>query len=106
MESFLSIYGDNPRNRVLDFLVTFREYDYSMKDIARNARISYTSLKSFWKEFAGRQIVLQTRKVGKAKMYRLNLASPEMKKFVEFYNAVLEMETHKLLKKRVIEVTA
>ena len=30
------MYGDNPKLRVLDFLITFQNYDYSMKQIAKN----------------------------------------------------------------------
>ena len=94
---FLKTYGDNPVLKVLDFLITFQEYDYSMKDIAKNAKISYTTLKSFWKDLVEREIVSQTRIVGKAKMYKLNKDNPEIKEFMKLYWLVIERETNRLL---------
>jgi len=54
---FLQVYGDNPKLRVMDFLITFQEYDYSMKAIAKNAAIGYTTLKQFWPGFVKKGIV-------------------------------------------------
>ena len=101
---FLKIHGDTPKNRVWSFLIVHQEYDYSMKDIAKYAKIGYTTLKSFWKEFAERKIVVNTRKVGRAKMYRLNLEDPIVKKFVEFYWAVIENEIEKEAHEKPIKV--
>ncbi|MDD9954192.1 MAG: hypothetical protein OXR66_07720 [Candidatus Woesearchaeota archaeon] len=96
---FLQAYGDTPILRVLDFLITFEDYDYSMKDIAKQANVGYTTLKSFWKDMEARNIVVQTRKVGKAKMYKLCKETPEVKKFLTFYWFVIETETERVLEK-------
>lgn len=101
---FLQIYGDNPRLRVMDFLITFQEYDYSMKEVAKNAGIGYTTLKQFWPEFVKRRIVKQTRIVGKAKMYKLNIENPEIKQFMKFYWTVIDRETDKIVEKEKILV--
>jgi len=85
---FLQIY-DSPILRVLDFLITFQEYDYSMKDIAKNAHISYSTLKLFWNDLVARNIVTLTRTVGKAKMYKLNMENPEVQAFAKFYWTVI-----------------
>lgn len=103
---FLKFHGDTPKNRVLSFLIVHQEYDYSMKDIAKYAKIGYTTLKSFWKEFVKRELVINTRKVGRAKMYKLNLANPVVKKFVEFYWTVIENEIEKEEHKKPIKVRA
>ena len=95
---FLKAYGDSPLLRVLDFLITFQEYDYSMKDIAKNAKIGYTTLKLFWKSLVDRKIIIQTRVVGKAKMYKLNKDNPEVKEFIKLYWLVIDRETDRLLK--------
>ncbi|MAG15700.1 hypothetical protein CMO88_01420 [Candidatus Woesearchaeota archaeon] len=96
---FLKAYGDSPILRVLDFLVTFQDYDYSMKDIAKNAKIGYTTLKLFWKNLVDRKMIKQTRVVGKAKMYKLNTDNPEIKEFIKLYWLVIDRETDRLLKK-------
>jgi drug/metabolite transporter superfamily protein YnfA len=90
---FLKAYGNGPVLRVLDFLITFQEYDYSMKDIAKNAGVGYTTLKLFWKGLVERKMVSQTRIVGKAKMYRLNSSNPEVIELVKLYWLVIQRET-------------
>ena len=82
---FLRTFGDTPILRVLDFLVTHRRYDYSMTDISINAGVGYTTLKSFWKELINKDIVKQTRTVGKAKMYQLNRNNPTVNLFLKLY---------------------
>jgi len=95
---FLKAYGDNPILRVMDFLITFQDFDYPMKEIAKNSGIGYTTLKLFWNKLIERAIVIQTRAVGKAKMFKLNLKNPEVKEFIKLYWMVVERETDRLLK--------
>ena len=87
---FLQEEGDTPKNRVLGFLIIHSEYDYSMKDIARYSAVGYTTLKEMWKDLKEKKIVVQTRVVGKAKMYKLNLKNPVVSKFIEYYWAVVD----------------
>ena len=87
---FLQEIGDTPKNRIWSFLIIHTEYDYSMKDISRFAKVGYTTLKEIWKEFKEQNIVILTRIVGKAKMYKLNIDNLVVKKFIEYYWAVVE----------------
>ena len=95
---FLKAYGDNPILRVMDFLITFQDFDYPMKEIAKNSGIGYTTLKLFWSKLIERDVVMQTRVVGKAKMFKLDLENPEVKEFIKLYWMVVERETERLLK--------
>lgn len=92
---FLKEQGDNPKNRIWSFLIVHSEYDYSMKEIAKYSKVGYTTLKRIWKEFRQKKIVLQTRTIGKAKMYKLNLKNPVVVKFIDFYWAVVESVVEK-----------
>lgn len=92
---FLQEEGNTPKNRVWSFLIIHSEYDYSMKDIARYSKVGYTTLKELWKEFKEKKIVVQTRVVGKAKMYRLNIKNPVVNKFIDYYWAVVESVAEK-----------
>lgn len=94
---FLKSEGDNPKNRIWDFLITFQEYDYSMKDIADNSKVAYSTLKLIWPYFEKNKIVMQIRNVGRAKMYKLNLKNPIVKSFISYYYAVVRKETNGLL---------
>lgn len=86
---FLREEGNTPKNRIWNFLIVHSEYDYSMKEIARYSGVGYTTLKEAWKEFRNKKIVVQTRVVGKAKMYKLNLKNPVVNKFTDYYWAVV-----------------
>ncbi len=77
-----------------------------MKEIAKNSKVGYTTLKLFWKNLVNRKIVAPTRTVGKAKMFRLNLENPEVKEFIKLYWLVTERETDRLLKEeKVLKIT-
>ena len=94
---FLRLEGNTAKNRIWNFLIVHSEFDYSMKDIARFSDVSYTALKEIWKEFVKRKIVVNTRNVGKAKMYKLNRENPQVEKFVEYYWSVVDSEVDKQL---------
>ena len=93
--------GNTVRNRIWNFLIVHSEFDYSMKDIAKFSEISYTALKEIWKELIKRDIVIHTRDVGKAKMYKLNRENPQVEKFVEFYWSVINSEADKKIKEEM-----
>lgn len=92
---FLKEEGDTPKNRIWNFLIVHQEFDYSMKEIARYSNVGYTTLKKLWKKFRQKKVVTQTRTVGKAKMYKLNLKNPVVKKFIEYYWTVVDSVVRK-----------
>ena len=87
---FLKAQGNTPRNRIWDFLIVYQEYDYSMKDIAKFSGVGYTTLKKIWKDFEKNNLVVNTRNVGKAKMYKLNVDNSVVQKFTDFYWSVID----------------
>ena len=103
--AFLEVFGETPLLKVLDFLVIHENFDYSMSDIARLSEVGYATLKLFWPRLEQYKIVMQTRKVGKAKMYRLNYQNPVAKKFRELYWEVTKTVVHDELKDEKIKVS-
>jgi len=97
---FLETFGDSPVNRVLDFLIVFDQFDYSMMDIAKKAGVGYSTLKELIKELLKKGLIIQSRISGKSKMYKLNKDNPLVKKFVEFYWDITEEVVNKELKKK------
>ncbi len=88
---FLKFLGrDNSIIRVIDFLLDNEAFDYSKTDIAKGAGISRTTLLKIWKTLEDFGIVIETRKVGRAKMYKLNKNNPIVQKFIELDNAISE----------------
>lgn len=100
---FLRIYGDSPKLRIMDYLIVNDDYDHSMKDIAVNAGIGYTTIKQFWSQLVSEGIIKQTRTVGKAKMYILNKENPAVEQFIKLYWTTVKLYVKKKsLKKRVV----
>ena len=94
---FLKLEGNTVKNRILNFLIIHSEFDYSMKDISKFSEVSYTALKEIWKGFIKRKIVIHTRNVGKARMYKLNRENPQVKKFIDYYWSIVDSEVNKQL---------
>ncbi len=80
--SFIQIFGNNPVMRVLDFLITFKNFDYPLTEIAKNLGVSYSTLQSFWHRLVENNIVIETRKVGKSYLYKLNTENLGVKKLI------------------------
>jgi transposase len=101
---FLEIFGDSPVLRVLDFLVVNEDFDYSMTDIASLSGVGYSTLKLFWAKLEKEGIISNIRTVGKAKMYKLNMANPVIKKFRDFYWETTKQHIRERIKEKPIPV--
>lgn len=80
---FVEIFGNSPIIRVLDFLITFADFDYPLTEIAKNSGIGYSSLQSFWDKLVRNNIVIKTRRVGKSDLFKLNTANPAVKQLIK-----------------------
>ena len=86
----------NPIIRVIDFLIDNEAFDYSKTEISREVGISRTTLLKVWKTLEDLEIVVETRRVGKAKMYKLNKKNPIVQKLIELDNVISEYYAKKL----------
>lgn len=62
-------------SKILDFLATFKDWDYSISDISRNSGLSFKTALGEVKNLESQDVIFKTRNVGKANMYKLNLDS-------------------------------
>jgi len=92
--AFPEIFRNPDIFKVLKFLLVNEDFDYSMTDIASLSGVGYSTLKLFWNKLVKEDIVIQTRTVGKAKMYKLNLDNPLVKKFRDFYWETIKQKVH------------
>lgn len=83
---FIEFMGDSPTIRVLDYLLTERELDFSITDMADNSRIGRATLYRIWDNLIKHEIIAHTRDIGKAKLFRLNTENPKIKKLIEVYD--------------------
>lgn len=81
--SFRLVFGDSPVVKVIDFFIDNQEFDYSLTDIANGAGIAWSTLHEFWSDFVKVGLVVNTRKIGRAELYKLNVANPLVKKLIE-----------------------
>ena len=97
---FTKTIGNTPKIKVLEFLIEGRELDYSVSDIAEGAGIGRTTLFRIWNDFVDLEIVKNTRNIGNAKLYKLNLSNPSVKKMIEFFDTLVIEPLNK--KKKVV----
>ncbi|MBU1198918.1 MAG: hypothetical protein KKF46_05805 [Nanoarchaeota archaeon] len=102
--AFLEMFGDSPILKVMDFLVVNEDFDYSMTDIASLSGVGYSTLKLFWAKLEKAGIIVNMRTVGKAKMYKLNLANPIIKKFRDFYWETTKQKVYEKIKEGTLTV--
>ncbi len=98
--AFVEVFGNSPMIRVLDFLMTYREFDYSLSDIAKESGVGWNTLHSFFFRLAEKGMVKETRQVGRAKLYKLNMESPIVKKLIEINNIVTSRAVDEELKRQ------
>ena len=98
---FREALGDSPVIRVLDFLIEGRGLDYSLTDIAENANIGWTTLHRIWDNLLRLNIVVPTREIGRAKLFKLNEENPAVEKLIKLYDTLLYLETEKYFTKEV-----
>jgi len=80
---FIEVFGNSPIMKVLDFLITFQLFDYPLTEIARNSKVSYSTLQTFWNKLEKNKIVIKTRRVGKSDLYKLNTNNPAIKQLIK-----------------------
>tara|TARA_B100000315_G_C14184024_1_gene410255 strand:- start:3 stop:317 length:315 start_codon:yes stop_codon:yes gene_type:complete len=103
MESlFIEFMGDSPTIRVLDYLLTERDLDFSISDMARNSKIGRTTLYRIWDNLIKNKIIVPTRIIGKAKLYKLNKDNNKIKKLMEIDDALMLEDLKKRSKQKVI----
>jgi len=100
--SFSLVFGDSPIVKVIDFFLDNREFDYSLTDIARNSDIGWSTLHLFWKNLVTMEIVVKTRRIGRAELYKLNINSSLVKKLIDLDRDIskkfIDAETKQKLK--------
>ena len=73
---FLQYLGENPKMRVLDFLMDNFAQDFSLPQIAKGSKVAYTTLIEILPKLLKQEIIMETRKIGKSRLYKINLDNP------------------------------
>lgn len=73
---FLQYLGDNPKMRILNFLMDNFAHDFSLPQTAEGSNVAYTTLIDILPQLLKQDIVAETRKIGKSRLYKINLDNP------------------------------
>ena len=98
---FVEYFGDYPLIRVLDFLIEGRDMDYSMTKIAKNSGVGWTAFSDIRHQLTKKEIVVFTRKIGNAKLFRLNIKNAWVKELIKMDSIITKLETEKFISKEV-----
>ena len=97
---FVKFLGDSPKIRVLDMLITGRELDYSITDIAEQSGISRSTFYKLLDELLKSKILSPTRKMGAMQLYKINLENEFVKALVTLYDHISRVASDKEIKKQ------
>jgi DNA-binding transcriptional ArsR family regulator len=96
--------------KILDFLTIFKEWDYSVSDIAKNSGVSFRTVLRELPKLEEKGLLKMTRRVGRAKLYKLNIDSEVGLALEKFALKLAGIEAEKIalkeIKKETIEAKA
>jgi len=96
---FVEYFGSSPYVKVLDFLIEGQEFDYSMTEVARGSNVGWSAFTRIWKQLLDKKIIIPTRIIGNAKLFKLNKKNLFVEKLIKFDWELTKAETDKLLVK-------
>jgi hypothetical protein len=70
------LFADSSIAKLLDFLTLYRDFDYSKTEISKNSGVSWKTLYRLWPLLERYNLVIKTRQIGRATLYKLNTESP------------------------------
>lgn len=87
--AFLDVVGYSPQAKILDVLITGREFDYSPTGIIRGADIGRATFYQVFPKLLKAQFVIKTRKLGNIQLYKINKKHPIMLALIELHKQII-----------------
>jgi len=97
---FIKFLGDSPKIRVLDMLITGRELEYCISDIAEQAGIGRATFYRMLDQMLEEKIIVPTQKIGRIQLYKLNLENSRNQELVRLYDKIILEESEKEIQKQ------
>ncbi len=86
MAGLETVFGDSPKVRVLNFLIVHKDWDYNKSEIAREAGVSWKALFDLWPTLEKRKLVVKTRQIGRATMFKLDTDKPLVQELIRLFD--------------------
>jgi len=100
---FLEILGDSAEMRIIDFLIEHRWSDYTKTEIARWCEISRPTLYKIWPNLEKNKIIIPTRKLARATLYKLNEENELVKALAEVDRILMKKVFEEVEKKQKVK---
>lgn len=91
---FLDYVGGSSQMRILQHLIEGRELDYTLTDLL-HANVSWGTFNKVVPKLAKLGMVVKTRKIGRATLYRLNMGNEAAKQLTILYDKLIIDELKK-----------
>lgn len=80
--------GDSPKLRIVDFFLDNHLFDFTKKEVIEALGMSKQTFYKYFPELEEYGIVKVARRIGKAKLYKINLEHPLVSMFREYEKKV------------------
>ncbi len=100
--SFTLVFGESPFVKVLDFFLTFEDFDYPISFIAKETETKWETVEKIIKILVKKGFVKKTRKLGKAWLYGLNKEDKLTKLLIEIDMKISNFYINESLKKQKV----
>jgi len=100
---FLEHVGDSPRMRVLQYLIEGRDFDFTLTDML-NAGVSWGTLNMLIPKLLKLGIIVKTRKIGRATLYKINKENSTTKQIITLYDNLILQKLNQM--EQEVEVPA
>jgi predicted transcriptional regulator len=74
-----NLFGDHAIVKIIDFLLENNEQDHTKDEISRMVKVSRAQIHRIWPRLTELDLVVETRRIGQAKLYKVNIDSPIIK---------------------------
>ncbi|MEM2897122.1 MAG: winged helix-turn-helix domain-containing protein [Candidatus Bathyarchaeia archaeon] len=80
----LKTLGDSPKLRIIDFFIDNPLFDFTKKEVIEALGMSKQTFYKYFVDIEKYGIVAVSRKIGRAKLYKINLSNPLVKMLKEY----------------------
>jgi len=101
----IKVFGKSPKLRILDFLLDYKLNDFTKKEIIEALGMSKVTFYKNFKDLIDLGLVIPSRKIGRATLYKINLENPMVKMLIEFEMKLsLKIAEEEGKMKKIVEV--
>lgn len=88
---FIESLGNSPVIKILDHLITGRELDFSLSDIAEGSDVGWMTVHRVLPKLLKLGLVKHTRVIGQAKMFKINAENQIAQELIKLYDKLLSI---------------